>query len=99
MGKGRRNARLKHPLLVGFFVLLAAFASSNVSHAGPSLERGWDLFETVPGPAPGTLLAFDDAGPMRRIARLTVLQFQSTTTITETAIALPVSEDSSLLKE
>jgi hypothetical protein len=43
MGKGRRSARFKHPLLGA----LAAFASSNVSQAGPIAERGWELFQTV----------------------------------------------------
>jgi hypothetical protein len=55
MGKGHRSFRLKHPLLAGLLLALAALASSNVSQAGPIVERGWDRSETVPGPAPGTV--------------------------------------------
>lgn len=39
--------RLKHPLLEGFVVLLAAFPYSSVSQSAPIVERGSDLFETV----------------------------------------------------
>lgn len=52
---------------VGLLSLAAALASSNGSQASPIIERGWDLFETVSGPAQGTVFDFDDAGPMAPI--------------------------------
>jgi hypothetical protein len=42
MGQGLRSVRLKHPMLAGLLVVLAAFAPSNASHAGLIVECAWN---------------------------------------------------------